>query len=126
MIIRLEELNSEVKDKISFDEELTFPSDMLEKSDIIDIEDARVVGDIFFDAGGIFASVLLANAHFAVLYFYTRTKRKQICSQCGKSRAAAAFSEIVQLLNNAVEISDAVSVCILEGLGIDFIKYCVV
>ena len=50
MIIRLEELNSEVKDKISFDEELTFPSDMLEKSDIIDIEDARVVGDIFFDA----------------------------------------------------------------------------
>ena len=50
MIIRLEELNSEVKDKISFDEELTFPSDMLEKSDIIDIEDARVVGDIFSDA----------------------------------------------------------------------------
>lgn len=49
MIIRLEELNSEVKDKISFDEELTFPSDMLEKSDIIDIEDARAVGDIFFD-----------------------------------------------------------------------------
>lgn len=50
MIIRLEELNSEVKDKISFDEELTFPSDMLEKSDIIDIEDARAVGNIFFDA----------------------------------------------------------------------------
>ena len=50
LINNSEELNSEVKDKISFDEELTFPSDMLEKSDIIDIENARVVGDIFFDA----------------------------------------------------------------------------
>lgn len=50
MIIRLEELNSDIKDNISFDEEVSFPSDMLEKSDIIDIENTRVVGTILIDA----------------------------------------------------------------------------
>lgn len=50
MIIRLEELNSLLRDKIAFDSEITFPKDMIEKSDIINIKNAKVVGEIFLNA----------------------------------------------------------------------------
>lgn len=50
MIIRLEKLNSLLKDKITFDSEVTFSKDMLAKSDIIDIKNSKAIGELFFNA----------------------------------------------------------------------------
>ena len=41
-------------------------------------------------------------------------------------RIAAQLLDIIQLFDNAVKIADAVTVGIVEGLGIDLIEHCVI
>ena len=68
----------------------------------------------------------VAGRHFLVIAdIVTRVFKRRIVAGIDPERVAAQALDIIELFCDARDISDAVPVCIIEGLGIDLIEYCV-
>ena len=68
----------------------------------------------------------VAGRHFLVIAdIVTRVFKRRIITGIDPERIAAQALDIIELFGDARDISDAVPVRIIKGLGIDLIEYCV-
>ena len=75
--------------------------------------------------GGVLVRAVARGDLFVVAHIIARILERRIKAGVDPQGIAAQVPDIVELGNNALQITDAVAVGIIEALGVDFIEHCV-
>ena len=75
--------------------------------------------------GGVLVRAVARGDLFVVAHIIARILERRIKAGVDPQGIAAQVPDIVELSNNALQITDAVAVGIIEALGVDFIEHCV-